>query len=447
MTVKQTQSAQIPTQKQLLAIALPNTLAALAVPLAELVDLAFLGHLDDVNQLSGVVLATVIFDYIYWSFGFLRMGTTGLVAQALGSGNSDEQAALFWRGTLLAVFFGILLTLLQLPIAAFSFALLTGGTSVEEAGNAYYYAHIWGAIPTLINYVCIGWLLGQSKAGSVFLVSLVWQGANIILDYWFIVLNGWGAAGAGYAIMLAEWLGMLTALVCVYRCWGGVPPLRKESLFNWPRIRQLMALNSSILIRTFLLVSTLAAFTNISATFGSIILAGNAILLRLFITSAYVIDGFAVALETLGGLYYGNRNRDALRRSFKLTMRWNYILTTAFVLSYWAGSNWIFHMLTEHDEVITHASTYLPWLLLTLVAGGFAFVYDGFFLGLAKPGLLMKSMVISCLSFVPFGFAGHYLQSVNWLWAGMACFIAARAFTLAVPAKQYLSGPLGDQGS
>lgn len=437
----QTQPVKVPSQKDLLRIAIPSTLAAMAVPAAELVDLAFLGHLDDVNQLSGVVLAIVIFDYIFWSFGFLRMGTTGLVAQALGADDRREQANLFWRAVLLALFFGSVLTLLQGPIGRLGFALLSGGEAVERAGLDYYNAHIWAAIPVLTYYACVGWLLGQGRAGMVLVINLIWQLVNIGLNYWFVIELRWGASGAGFALMIAEWVGAFVALYCVHRTWGGVPTFHREDVLHWPKAKALMTLNSAILIRTFLLISVMAAFTNISATYGATVLAANAILLRLWSTTAYIIDGFAIALETLGGRYFGQQNRAALRRSFFLTLQWNGVLTVAFMLIYGFGISAILGLMTDHAEVTAQAQAHLHWLLLTLIVGGFAFVYDGFFLGLAKPGLLMRSMLVSCAVFAPVAALSAYLNSVDILWVAMFLFLAARAVTLSLPARHYLRIP------
>lgn len=436
--LRMTSTSPIPTQKQLLALAVPNMLAALAVPLAELVNMAFLGHLEDINPLSGVVLAMVIFDYIFWSFSFLRMGTTGLVAQAAGADDSQEEAALFWRAVLLAVLIGGALTLLQMPIGTAGFALLSGTPAVEQAGKDYFFACIWGAIPVLISFACIGWLLGKHKPGMVLATNLLWQFLNVGLTYWLVVEKGMGAAGAGYALMTAEWIAMLATIYCVYRVCDGIPDWNPERIFHWPRAKQLMTLNGSILIRTFLLLSVLAAFTNISATFGTVALAGTAILMRLWVTSAYVIDGFALALETLSGTYYGRKDHSALRRAFTLTMRWNLLLTTAIIVSYALCGDLIFRLLNDHAEVTALADAYLPWLLLTLVFGGTAFVYDGLFLGLAKPGTLMKSMALAAALFACFAIIAYTQASLNWLWAGMCGFIAARVVTLWWWARPYL---------
>ncbi len=427
-----------PSQRHFLHLAVPNLLAAVAVPLAQLVNLAFLGHAADVTDLSGVILATVIFDYIFWSFGFLRMGTTGLVAQAAGQGNDAEQANLFWRGLMLALGFSSMLVLLQQPISSLAFTLLSGGSAVTHAGEIYYNIHIWGAIPNLVNYVCIGWLFGRQQSRKVLYISLIWEGINVLLDYVLIMRLGWGVRGAGYAILLAEWIGMFAALYFVRQSWGGIPHFHRDQALNWPLMKQLLHLNSAILMRTFLLISAISAYTNISASFGTVALAGNALLLRLWSATAHVIDGFALALESLAGTYAGANNPAALKRSFQLCLRWSLIICTAFLLLFWLGEKPIFNLLTDHEDVKTFASAHMPWLLSIIYCGGFAFTLDGFFFGLARGRLLFKTILISVSLYAPVAMLAYWFKSPHLLWSAMLILVFSRAATLWFPAMREL---------
>jgi multidrug resistance protein, MATE family len=419
-----------PTQRQFLALAIPNTLAALAVPLAELVSIGFLGRDPDTTQLSGVILATIIFDFLFWGFAFLRMGTTGLVAQAYGAHDQQEQASLFWRGMLLALFFGVALIALQQPIAWLSFGLLAGGPEVHQAAKDFYYWHIWGAVPTLVNYVCIGWLLGRHRSRDVVIISLIWQSVNVVLDYILIIDLEMGANGAGIAIMVAEWVGMAACLYFVWRDWGSVPEFNRASILNWPRLRKLMSLNGAILLRTLMLISVIAAFTNISATFGTVVLAANAILLRLFVTCAYVVDGFALALEALAGRYYGAGEEPALRRAYWLTLRWNLALASGFILLFGALAEPILGFINTQPSVVETGVRYMPWLLGVILAGSIAFTLDGFFLGQANAGLLFRSMALSAATFVPLATYAAYIHSLPVLWFAYLVFTTMRAITL-----------------
>ncbi|MDG1287872.1 MAG: MATE family efflux transporter [Rickettsiales bacterium] len=427
-----------PTQREFFKLAIPNILAAMAVPVTELVDIGYLGHLESVTPLSGVVLATVVFSYIYWCFGFLRIGTTGLTAQAAGREDQDEQEALLWRGVLMGAVIGLLLTLFQHPIGNLSFSILSGSGEVEAAGRDYYNAHIWGAFPVMIGFALVGWLLGIGRTGYVFISYTIWQVSNIILNYFFIVKFGWGSWGAGLGSALAEWISSILTVGLVWKCLGRFPKFDVERIFHWSELKRLLTLNSAIMGRTFLLMSVLAAFTNISATFGVVALAANALMMQLFVFFAYVTDGYAIALEILAGKSLGRNSKTELRRSFNLAMRWTLISGAVFALVYAFGTGFILSLLTEHQEVVDAATPYAYWMCATILIGGVAFVYDGFFYGLAKPKLLFNSMFFSSLSFVPLAYYAWQQQSTTWLWIAFLTFTIIRTLALINPVRKAL---------
>ncbi len=428
----------MPTNRTLLKIAIPNMLAAIVMPAAQLIDLAFLGQINDITQLSGVILSTVIFDYIFWSFGFLRMGTTGPVAQALGAGHATEAANIFWRSMLLAISFATIIIILQKPIANIGFQLLAGDTASKKAGYAYYHAVIWSTLPVLVNYAAIGWLLGYKKAGAVLLINASIAICNIVLDYWFIVVNNMGASGAGYALMLATWLGAFVSIFMVWTVNKSIPVFNCNEILNWRKAKLMLSLNMAITLRSFLLISVLAIFTNISASFNATLLAANAILMRLWIISAYIIDGFAIALESFAGNFHGSGNKIALQHIFKLAMRWNFITTTVFIAIYGTFTQPILSLLNNTQSVVETALDYKIWMLATIILGGVAFIYDGLFLGLAKAKLLLHSMFIAATIFTLFAIIALKYQSPDILWIAMIAFIAARAATLWWHSRKYL---------
>jgi MATE family multidrug resistance protein len=300
-----------------LRLALPNALANLTVPLAGLVDTAMLGHLGEIHHLAGVGLGSIIFDYVYWTFGFLRMGTTGLTAQAMGRGDREEALLLLLRALGLAVTIALALLLLQAPLRDLGFAVLSGETAVEGAGRAYYDARIWGAIPTLANFAFLGWFLGRERAGYVLVMTLVANGANIALDYVFIVRLGLEAYGAGLATMLSQYLMLAVALIFLARERPRARGLLRRIFQRGPLI-ELLKLNRDILIRTFCLITAFSAFTNLSAVIGTGTLAANLILLRIVNTVAHLIDGGAFATESLAGIFKGRGDIRALRRLLRL---------------------------------------------------------------------------------------------------------------------------------
>ncbi len=429
---------QLPTQREFLGLAIPNMMAGLAVLVTQLVDLAFLGHLDDISQLSGVVLASVIFDFIFWCFAFLRIGTTGLTAQAIGRKDTAEDAAMLWRAALLGLTIGLTITLLQKPIESISFSILAGENHVEAAGRDYYHTHIWGALPIMINLAIIGWLLGHGRSMTVWILHTVWQVSNIGFNYLFIVKYGWGAWGAGLGTALAEWISLGFGIGAVWYHWGGIPRFDKTRVFHKAEFIQLLTLNSAIMMRTFLLMSVLAAFTNISATFGTVMLAANALVMKLYIFCAFVMDGYAIALETLAGQSSGSQNKAKLKRSFSLAVKWSIGSTLGFILFYLVGLEFALSILTEHQNIIDAAKPYLYWLCSTLLLGGLAFVYDGFFYGLAKPKLLFKSMIFAALAYAPLAYYAWSYHNAHWLWFAFFIFTVVRVATLVNPARKAL---------
>ncbi|HEY9640222.1 MAG TPA: MATE family efflux transporter, partial [Coleofasciculaceae cyanobacterium] len=292
-----------------------NVFSNLMVPLAGLVDTAFLGHLADIHNLAGVALATVLFNYLYWTFGFLRMGTTGTTAQAVGRGDRQVILLIGLRHGLLALAIGLLIVLLQVPLRSIGFALFSAAPDVEASGKAFYNALIWGAPATLINYVLIGWFLGQAQGRKVLLLSIVGNSSNVLLDYEFIVRLGWQSAGAGLATAASQYLMLLTGILLIARevKMQQIASLSSQ-LFDMSALKASFLLNGEILIRTFALVSTFALFTNLSAGLGTAILSVNAILLQVVGLASYFIDGLAFATESWAGRLHGQGITTGLSR-------------------------------------------------------------------------------------------------------------------------------------
>ncbi|MCH2547947.1 MAG: MATE family efflux transporter [Alphaproteobacteria bacterium] len=426
------------THRRFLALAIPNVVTNLTVPLAGLLDMAFLGHQSTVLPLAGVALATVIFDYLYWSFGFLRMSTTGLTAGAYGSDNQHEQAAVFWRALLMAVGIGGLMVVLQAPIGIAAFALLSGDEAIKTAGYGYYYARIWGSIPALGIYVCAGWLLGRQHPGYALLIATLLNSLNIALDWLFIMHWQWGAAGAGAATAIAEWCAFLTALAIIRHIWRGqLPKIPWKELYDSHAVATMLRLSGNLMLRTFCLITTFAIFTNFSAAMGGVVLAGNALLLRFLTTAAYGIDGFAFALESLAGYYHGSGQADMRKASLTMALRWSLMIVAMFVAVLWWQAPLLLDLLTIHEDVISHARTYMPYLIATISIAGFAYIYDGYFIGLARGDVLRNSMVVALtVGFMPWIIAMWVSPSVAVLWWGMICFTALRGITLFWASKR-----------
>ena len=422
-----------PSQRVFLKLAIPNILTNLSVPLASLIDLALLGHLEDITPLAGVALAGLIFDFAYWGFGFLRMGTTGLIAKAYGEGNFQDSSEVFFRSFAIACFCGLMIVLLRNPAGELGFYLMNGEAAVKDAGFTYYSARIWGAPAVLGRFVIVGWLLGRHHAKSALLISLLLNGVNIFLDWLFIYRFGWGAAGAGWATMISEVFAFLFGCLIVRMVWQGHP--RFQIGFLKRNFSEMLGLQANIMIRTFCLITTFALFTNLSAGFGVIVLAGNTILLRFLNTAAYFIDGFSHALESLAGKYKGAGQDQAVRRSLLISLAWNSVTVLLFIALFFGADTAVIGLLTDHQTVIDYAAARTFWLALALVFSGFAYIFDGYFIGLSSGKVLRNSMIVATVGgFVPFSIAAAYLNKPDLLWWGMLMFMVFRTLTLAPPA-------------
>nr|WP_299405673.1 MATE family efflux transporter [Acaryochloris sp. IP29b_bin.148] len=292
-----------PNLRSFFRLAAINVLSNLMVPLAGLFDVAFLGHLDELWYLAGVALATVLFNYLYWTFGFLRMGTTGLTAQAMGRQDSEAMLLVGLRNGAVALGVGLGILLLQWPIRRVGFGLLSATPEVKAAGQAYFDALIWGAPATLLNFVVVGWYLGRAQSRKVLLLSGVNNFTNVGLNYLFIVQWGWQSTGAGAATALSQYLMLAVGFLLVRQevAWSQLRRVGSQIL-QLKALRQTWTFNRDILVRTFALISTFAVFTNLSSGLGTVVLSTNTLLLQVVTLASYFIDGVAFAMESVAGV-------------------------------------------------------------------------------------------------------------------------------------------------
>ncbi|WP_206603126.1 guanitoxin biosynthesis MATE family efflux transporter GntT [Leptolyngbya ohadii] len=433
--------------RSFLRLSIVNILSNLMVPLAGIVDVAFLGHLSEIRYLAGVSLATVLFNYIYWTFGFLRMGTTGMTAQAVGRRDETEALAIGVRHGLMALAIGVLILILQVPLRTIGFALLSATPEVKAAGQDYFHALIWGAPATLINFVLIGWYLGRGQSGKVLLLSAVSNGSNIVLDYFFVGQWGWASAGAGWSTALAQYLMLLVGLGLLARefRWRDVQKVR-DQLWERSALLAVFNLNRDILIRTFVLVSTFALFTNLSSAFSTDILATNTVLLQVVTLAAYFIDGFAFATESYAGLFRGQGTVKGLLRLLQIAGGLSLVMGLLFAIAFILFPLPLFGFMTDHNTILNGVQQYVFWLLPVLGFGSIAYMLDGYFLGLTEGATLRRAAVLSTLvGFVPVAIGAAWLRSPHLLWLALTLFMLARSVTLGVkvPPTLRANSPLG----
>ncbi|WP_416676403.1 guanitoxin biosynthesis MATE family efflux transporter GntT [Egbenema bharatensis] len=421
-------------------LSLVNILSNLMVPLAGLIDVSFLGHLTDIRHLAGVALATIIFNYVYWTFGFLRMSTTGMTAQAVGRGEPDTVLLIGLRHGILAVAIGLLILLLQSPLRWVGFTLLSAAPDVRAAGQEYYDALIWGAPVNLLGFVLIGWFLGRSQSSKVLLLSLIASSSNVLLNYWLIVRWGWGSAGAGWATAASQYLmGFVgLGLVAWEVRWPQVQAVAPK-LYDPLTLRAAFSLNRDILIRTFALVTTFSVFTNLSSILGTVVLSANTIMLQVITFAAYFIDGLAFATESLAGLFQGQRATHQLTRLVQVSGGASLGLGLLFATTTILLPTSLFGLLTHHAAILDRLTQDVVWLLPILGFGSIAYMLDGYFLGLTRGQILRRSSLIASLvGFAPMAILAWQARSTQLLWLALSLFMLARALTLGLQVPRSL---------
>ena len=417
-----------------LVIAWPIILSNLSTPLLGLVDTAVIGNLGDPALIGAIAIGGTVFSFLFWGFGFLRMGTTGLVAQARGADDQAEVKATFYRATILAGTIALALLLLRKPIAAGAFALLDGSDAVEAAASTYFSIRIWAAPFSLIHMVALGYLLGHGKSTTILCLQLLLNGTNILLDIVFVVFMGWGVAGIAAATLIAEALAACAGFALVLHhmrdSYGSIF-VDRARLSDLPALVRTLNVNRDIMIRTLCLIFAFAWFTNEGAKSGDVLLAANAILMQFVTFSAFFLDGYALAAESLVGVAVGARNR----RQYSLTLR--YISELGFVNSiilsvlFAVAGPWVIDILTNVPEVRATARDYLIWAIVTPAISLWCYLLDGVFIGATCTREMRNAMIVSLLAYLA---AWYVLQSGfanHGLWLSLQVYFVARAASLA----------------
>ncbi len=421
------------SHRRVWALAGPVIFSNISVPLLGAVDTAVMGHLPDPAYIGGVAIGALIFSYIYWGFGFLRMGTTGLVAQAHGAGDDDEVRAILARSLFLALVLSSCVMLAQRPVGWVAFSALDAGADVETLADAYFRIRIWGAPAAMTVYVSVGWLFGmQRMVGAVFL-TIVMNGVNIALDLLFVIGLGWGIEGVAFATLIAEWSAAFLGLGIVafrLRQMGGA--------WHWGRIADrtrtldLVRINANIFIRTLCLVSAFAVFTAQGAKLGTVVLAANAVLLNFQTFMAHALDGFAHAAEALVGSALGARDPRGLRHVVRATSLWAGVFAALFAIAYFVFGEAIIALLTTIPEVRATAATYLPWVVAMPLVSVWSFHLDGIFIGATRGSEIRNGMVLSFAGFLAAAWLMLPLWGNHGLWLALMLFMVVRGLTLGL---------------
>ncbi len=417
--------------RQVWALVVPIILSNLTVPLMGAVQTGVMGHLPDPAYIGGVALGALFFNYIYWVFGFLRMATTGFVAQAKGAGDEQELRAVTVRGTLLAFLIGALLIALQAPLAEAAFALMGGSAKVESFGRDYVAVRIWGAPAALLSYVALGWLIGMAHMRTVLALTFFQNGLNVVLALWFVVELGWGIAGVALATLISEVAGALIAAVAVWHAHRGRPGRWfGPHLFDRARLFGLLHVNGNIFLRTLCLVSGFAWFASQGARQGDVVLAANAVLLNLMFIASYGLDAFANAAETLVGGAIGARDRAGLSRAVRVTTIWAGGIALLAGAAFALFGPGLINLLTTIDAVRAESLRYLPWAVALPVVAVWCFQFDGIYIGATRTVEMRNGMALAVVLLLALGYGLMPVLGNHGLWAAFMAFFAVRGLLM-----------------
>ncbi len=413
-------------------LAIPLILSNLTQPLLSMVDTILSGHLPSPAVLGGVAVGGIFFNSIYWTFGFLRMATTGLVAQSHGAGDQDQLMHHFGRALLTALLIGVLILAVQRPLISAAMALL--GASPEVHGYALVYCsiRIWSAPAALANYTILGYLLGRQRARTALLLQAVINIVNVVLALTLVLWRHWGVAGIATATMTAEWTGCMLGFGIMLASGARISHVRWSELIDGGSLRRLFALNRDILLRTLSLVAAYAWFTRTGARSGNAILAANAVLINFLWIAGYGLDGFANATEALVGEAIGARRVADYRAVLKASSVSAFTVAAALSLVYLVFGRSIIDVFTNQESVRSLAAQFLPWLIVLPLVAVWSFLLDGVFIGATRAQELRDSMLISLIGYLGLAVVLTARFGNHGLWCAMLAFMALRAITLAL---------------
>jgi len=415
------------------ALAFPIILSNISVPLLGAVDTAVVGHLPDPRYLGGVAVGATIMTFVYWGFGFLRMGTTGLTAQAYGAGDFDEVRATLARALLIGLAIGIAVLVLQIPVALAAFAMIEASAEVEELARAYFSIRVFGAPAALCGYAFLGWFLGVQNARATLYMQLCMNGLNIVLDLLFVLGFGWGVEGVALATVISEFAGLALAIWISARMLPGLGGrFVRELITSRAMLRRTLVFNRDVFIRTICLVFAFAYFTAQGAKMGDVMLAANAVLLNFQIFMAHGLDGLANAAQALAGGAVGARDRDSFRASVRVSTLWAVIIALGFCVVFAVTGGAIINLLTGIAEIREVAGEYLLWAIVSPAVSIWAFQLDGIFLGATQGRVMRNAMIVSLGAYVALCWAFIPLWGNHGLWFALIGFMAMRGATLGI---------------
>lgn len=418
--------------KRILSIALPSIVANITVPLLGLVDMAVSGHLGNAVYIGAVAVGSMIFNVVYWVFGFLRMGTSGMTSQALGRRDMNDVATTLARSIVVAMAVAAFIIILQKPLGSVALALVGASAEINTEAWHYFRICVWGAPAMLCLYSLTGWYIGMQNTRLPMFISIMQNVVNIVASCTFVYGFGMKVEGIALGTLVAQYAGLLVSVTL----WATTYGKRILRHVQWQRImegtamRRFFSVNRDIFLRTLCLVAVNFYFLSAGAVQGAVVLAVNTLLMQLFTLYSYVMDGFAFAGEALCGKHYGAGNHVEFSRTVRRLFGWGFALTVAYTMVYAVGGTGFLRLLTDDIEVVAASAEYAPWAVLIPICGLAAFIWDGVFIGTTNTRGMFAATAAAMLVFF-----GVYL-SLRSEWQNHALWLAFLTFLLTRGAVQ-----------
>lgn len=426
-------STYIPQQmkqinRQILRIALPSIVSNITVPLLGLVDVAIVGHMGDAVYIGAIAVGSMIFNVIYWIFGFLRMGTSGMTSQSFGRRDLADVVRLLLRSLMVALVVAALIILFRHPLLRLALAVVSPSPDITVFVRTYFNICVWGAPAMLCLYGLTGWFIGMQNTRIPMFISIMQNVVNIAASLSLVYVFGMKVEGVALGTLIAQYAGLFAAVLFLFISYGR---LRNHysavGLFDFQAMCRFFSVNRDIFIRTLFIVAVNLYFLSAGASHGAVVLAVNTLLMQLFTLFSYVMDGFAYAGEALCGRYYGARNERMFLSTVRHLFMWGLILAVAYTALYASGGSAFLSLLTDDASVIASSAAYFPWAVAIPAAGMAAFVWDGVFIGVTATRGMMLSSIVSALLFFGVYLSLRGLWGNHALWFAFIVYLASRS--------------------
>ncbi len=425
--------------RNILRLAIPSILASITVPLVGIVDTAIVGHLSDAHAIGGVAIGSMLFDLLYWNFGFLRVGTGGMTAQAYGRNDKAGMANILTQSLGTAFGAAMLIWLVQTLFLDFVLWIVPCSPAVDAFARRYFFIRIWGAPATLSLLALKGWYIGMQNTMIPMACDLVVNIVNIAASYYLAVMTPIGAIGVAHGTVLAQYSGLIVALVMLVKYRDVLKMGKIKEALHWNEFKHLFTLNSNLFVRSLCFMVVYAGFTAFATAYGDTELAVSSIMMKLFMLFSYFIDGFAYAGEALTGKFWGRRDRKSIVSVVRILFLWTTGVAVVCTVVYLFGGDWMLHIMTNDLSIISASQPYMIWLVLMPLLGCYAFMWDGIYIGAAAGTEVRNCMICAVLGFLMFYFAFRGIWGTQTLYAAYFIHLFARALYLTLRWKRTLN--------